>query len=252
MAELHSEIEQARRLLRGVMPSPGARERIYAQIVAPRPLVRHRLLSPALVAATVLVASGAAAVSLVIVDWPAVFRMSENVPDAAPNARNTPKRTVGRVGRHRSDAQPATPTAPTSSATPPTAASSEQEPATAPSRQAPARVGADRSSSHEAESPPRSSELAQQVKAYRKAVALIRDEPSRALGELRAFRSQWPTSALSHEVDLRIVQTLVALRDSAEAGREAEVFLARHPDSPRTAEMQALVEAERRADAGSN
>jgi hypothetical protein len=251
MTELPSEIERARRLLRGVTPSAGARDRIYATIVTPPSRARHRLLSPALAAAAVLVASGAAAVSLGVVYLPAVFRPAQTVPEPR-SLTHKPERAVGRADRHRSHPQPATPIAPMNSALAPSATLAEPAEPDLRSRPTPARSGGDASASHKAEATPPSSELALQVKAYRRAVALIPDDPSRALGELRAFRRQWPESTLSPEVDLRIIQTLLALRNSAEAGREAEAFLAHHPGSPRTAEMQGLVRAERRADAGSN
>lgn len=250
MAELPGEILAARRALHGVVPSPGARERLYSSIVAPRRPVRHKLLGPALVTAAVLVASGAAAVGFGIVDLPLPFRAARTASEAAPSATLTAKRTVGRVGKNRSDPQPATPTALPYPPVPPTAALSEQQQATAQMPRTAPATGIAGASRHSSESPAQASELAQQVKAYRRAVTLISGQPARALDELRAFRRQWPGSALSHEVDLRIVQTLLTLGNRTEAQREAEVFLARHPRSGRDNEMRAIVEAAPRADAG--
>jgi hypothetical protein len=249
MAELSRELQHARRLLHGVTAAPGARERIYADIVTPRPRARHRLLSPALITASVLVASGAAAVSLGLVELPAPFRAPQTAPEAAPSPPTATKRSVGRAKRHQSEQQPARPTASTDDPEPATATFAEPEPA-APSRHvtAPSEPG---TNTHGAEATAPPSELALQVKAYRRAVTLIPGEPGRALGELRAFRSQWPGSSLSHEVDLRIVQTLLTLGNRSEAQREAAAFLARYPSSPRAAEMQAIVGQVDRNNSGS-
>lgn len=86
------------------------------------------------------------------------------------------------------------------------------------------------------------SELSQQVADYRDAVAQLAADPAGALVRLEAYRQRWPSSALLHEVDLRIIQGLVALGRHGEARREAERFLSRYPESARAAEVRRIAE----------
>ncbi len=87
---------------------------------------------------------------------------------------------------------------------------------------------------------PEVAELSAQVVAYQEAVGEIPHDPTRALAGLVAFRSRWPQSTLAHEVDLRIVQTLMALGRDRDARAEAQAFLVRHPDSPRRADLERI------------
>jgi TolA-binding protein len=84
------------------------------------------------------------------------------------------------------------------------------------------------------------SELSQQVRAYEAAVALIPTSPTQALAALRSFRARWPRSAIGQEVDLRIVQTLVALGHADEARLAARAFVRRYPQNPRVSDLRTL------------
>jgi TolA-binding protein len=88
--------------------------------------------------------------------------------------------------------------------------------------------------------PGAASDLSVQVAAYERAVALLGSQPGDALVALQEYRARWPGSPLCHEVDLRIVQTLVSLGRSKDAQAEARRFLVRYPNSPRRADMEAL------------
>jgi outer membrane protein assembly factor BamD (BamD/ComL family) len=55
------------------------------------------------------------------------------------------------------------------------------------------------------------------------------------------MRQRWPRGPLAHEVALRIVETLLRIGDREQARRAARRFLADFPESPRAAEIRALV-----------
>ncbi len=100
---------------------------------------------------------------------------------------------------------------------------------------------------HAASAPPLARErprspLAEEVAAYRQALAIERVDPIAALGSWRAAQKGWPKGALAHEVDLHVIITLVRLGHAEEARHEARAFLARYPDSPRAADVRKLVE----------
>ncbi|MGE5784460.1 MAG: tetratricopeptide repeat protein [Myxococcales bacterium] len=84
------------------------------------------------------------------------------------------------------------------------------------------------------------SQLDLEVADYQAALAFSHQDPQAALNRLRVHRRKWPTSALLHEVDLRIVQILSAQGQKSEAQAEARKFLERHPDSARLPEMRRL------------
>ncbi len=75
---------------------------------------------------------------------------------------------------------------------------------------------------------------------YQQAAALLPADPAAALGRVQSLRARWPGSALRYEVDVRVVQALVALGRTGQASQEARDFLRRYPRSPRRAEMEAL------------
>jgi hypothetical protein len=89
------------------------------------------------------------------------------------------------------------------------------------------------------------SPLAAEVAAYRHAITLERVDPIAALGSWRAAQRDWPHGALAHEVDLHVIETLVRLGHADEARVEARAFLARHPDSPRSADVRRIAETPR-------
>jgi len=67
------------------------------------------------------------------------------------------------------------------------------------------------------------SELAQQVEAYRAALALRGSDDAEALARLREMQRRWPRSPLAHEVDLGVGDALVRPGRTAEA-READAL----------------------------
>jgi hypothetical protein len=65
--------------------------------------------------------------------------------------------------------------------------------------------------------------------------------PRQAIALWDKYRRQFPSGILRKEADLSIVDTLSRLKDHSATLREAEAFLARHPDSERKAEINELV-----------
>lgn len=92
-------------------------------------------------------------------------------------------------------------------------------------------------------SPPASA-LSLQVAEYMAAVENLDAQPTEALARLRAYRQRWPSSAILHEVDLRIVQVLVRLGRDVEAKAAAQSFLIQYPGSARAAEVRRIAESE--------
>jgi hypothetical protein len=86
-------------------------------------------------------------------------------------------------------------------------------------------------------SPP-PSELAQQVQAYREALALRGRDDARAIALFREMNRRWPRSPLRHEIDLNVVDALLRTGRSAEAAAEARRFLTRHPHSSKADEIR--------------
>jgi TolA-binding protein len=100
------------------------------------------------------------------------------------------------------------------------------------------------SASAQPESSVGASELSQQVADYRIAVAELRSNPALALERLKAHRARWPSSAIRHEVDLRIIEALVTLGRHNEASDAARFFLQRYPDSSRAMEVRRIAESD--------
>jgi TolA-binding protein len=86
------------------------------------------------------------------------------------------------------------------------------------------------------------SELSQQVRDYHAAVASMRANPQLALARLQAYRSKWPQSAIGEEVELRVIEALLALGRQHDAANAAVAFLRRYPRSARAAELRRLAE----------
>jgi hypothetical protein len=84
-------------------------------------------------------------------------------------------------------------------------------------------------------------ELAEQVRQYDAALALLPSDPSAAVARFRAMRIRWPSSALREQIDLRVVQGLVQLGRDTEARREATSFVDRHPRSRHAGEMNRII-----------
>jgi hypothetical protein len=86
------------------------------------------------------------------------------------------------------------------------------------------------------------SELSLQVAEYREAVALQPASPHAALERLYAHRRRWPSSSIAHEVDLRIIQSLLALGQTESARAAARTFLQHYPGSARREEVRRIAE----------
>lgn len=91
---------------------------------------------------------------------------------------------------------------------------------------------------------PEPSALSLEVAAYRAAQALQRRDDRAALASFRGMRQRWPQGSLVHEVDLRIIETLLRLRELATARAEARRFLARYPASPKASQVKKILEAD--------
>lgn len=90
--------------------------------------------------------------------------------------------------------------------------------------------------------PPPESELSIQVSEYRAALEQLPQDAAAALGKLEAHRRAWPKSAIRHEVDLRIIMTLLAVGRASEAQREAQRFLTSYPTSPQRQAVRRIAE----------
>ena len=77
-----------------------------------------------------------------------------------------------------------------------------------------------------------------QLADYREALGLLNRSPEAALERMRAHRRRWKNSTILHEVDLQVIRILRSLGRKAEAQREAQDFLNRHPGSARVAEVR--------------
>jgi hypothetical protein len=82
---------------------------------------------------------------------------------------------------------------------------------------------------------------------------VLRDQlyqPRQAIEAWRRYRERFPDGGLRHEADVSIIETLLALKDTANLRVEVESFLRRHPQSERHAEMKALADRLAGAPAG--
>lgn len=87
------------------------------------------------------------------------------------------------------------------------------------------------------------SELSIQVSKYRAAIERLPQDPVAALAQLEAHRLAWPKSAIRHEVDLRIIMTLLAVGRASDAQREAQRFVANYPNSPQRLAVGRIADA---------
>lgn len=71
------------------------------------------------------------------------------------------------------------------------------------------------------------------TRAYRDALALRAESPTRALRAFRRLRTRFPDAPLRHEIDLHVLELCQRLSREEELVVEARAFLNRHPDSPR-------------------
>jgi len=211
-----AELVEALDVLDHASPPRGMQQRVMLAIeTSPsKPVLRPR--RAALVAAALVATSAAAAVFSLYANRPTV-----HIPSAV-SASSAPSTTEPHRG-------PAPAPAPTTRAS----ASAEAPAASAPTRPAPP--------SRSAESAP--SDLALQVAAYERAMALTGKNDEAALAAFRSMRARWPGGALAHEVDLRILELLVRTGQADKSRKEADEFVKRHPDSPKASEVEAIRDA---------
>lgn len=249
-----AEITRARQILDAVAPLPGARERIYRRIVAKsspsRPLY-VKLATAILVSCSL--ASAAYGLGMAMRTTASnrttiagesdkappprtsVVRRAQGITTTMPVPTASPRiETLApnpKVDVNAEPPLPASVTGPTGVLTTTMANSRRRSTVAAPPTVATSTVtdGV--------------SELSLQVSEYQSAIALLNADPAGALGQLQVHRRRWPRSAIAHEVDLRIVQTLVLLHRQSEAQASAQAFLRRYPDSARADEVRRIAES---------
>jgi TolA-binding protein len=259
MTSLPPELAHARELLRQVAPQSGSKERIYWRVTAKR-LRRDKPGGRfAIVAVCLCVSATAMGLGYRMVtrekqaQSPAVAVTREPHP-LSPVPRRQNSRQVPRQDQDEPEAD----------------SNRTEQPQNTPLRKAVAvpAPGASMNGASEAprksiaslpdlpelstqsEPPAVSSELGQQLADYRQAVALLPNNPAAALQRLNMHRAKWPSGAIAHEVDLRVIEALVSLGRRAEAADSARQFLRRHPDSARAAEVRHIAELMPSAGAG--
>lgn len=218
-------LEMLSRSLRQVAPPQGMKRRVLDRIerrsIRPRRRARWRL-------ALIFIPATAVAAG-------AVHRVAERpMNDGAREQASIPRRTVRQPSRARRLPPPPPPLQlPAMKPLTPKEATGQPE---APRRTARPRPDRKRAPAL----PP--DELALQVAAYERALTLQERAPRQALLRFRRMRRRWPHGPLAHEVMLRIIETRLRTADHQEARQEARRFLAQFPNSPRAAEIRALVQ----------
>jgi hypothetical protein len=85
------------------------------------------------------------------------------------------------------------------------------------------------------------SAVASEGELLRRAQEALRGDPDRALALVAEHAALYPTGALEQERDVIAVEALVRLGRRDQAQSAAQGFLARHPDSPHRAHVEALM-----------
>ena len=253
MSELPPEIATARRLLRQVAPLRGSKRRIYEQVVAPRVRrsrfgLRTAIVGLCLAASTSAMALGYHWVTSRAAVPPKVTAPASGSIRAIPELRKTQGHGV--AGERQATEQPAV----SGSSTARPASSGAPAPRNLGAGVAsgmaprPPAFAAEKESAPEPSnlSGPEVSELSQQVRDYREAVATMRTDPKLALSRLYAYRSKWPRSAIGEEVELRVIAALLALGRRHDAANMASRFVQRYPSSARAPEIRRLAAASSR------
>ena len=83
-------------------------------------------------------------------------------------------------------------------------------------------------------------DLGAQAEAYREAMALRGRDDALLVRRLREVRREWPRCALSHEVDVALIEALLRAGDEGTARTEAARFLRRYPRSARRDAIEAI------------
>jgi hypothetical protein len=225
--DLDPELNRLRSVL-VVAPPLGAKSRVQAAVMMPRP--RRRAVPPRLaVLVTMLLLAAAAGATALI--HRAKTPPQQSVAAASPPA---PSASVERATEALSASAAAVSVSDSATDNVNNATDTiDSSAAPVPSQ----RASAPHPPGSSSEGP---SALAQQVEAYRSALSLIGKDDDAALARLRAFKSKWPRSALAHEADLRIVEILVRLGRRDQAKDAARDFVKAHPESPKVDEVRAI------------
>jgi hypothetical protein len=235
MNEVPAPIVLARKILTRP-PSPGAKTRIFRALRAEERAGSKATLRTAVAVFATLVTTTAAAVGINVVPrWLGSISTS-----SAPSEASRPTRETAEATSPRRQTPPASITSPVPGLDLPSVPLPSPEPPATPLAATPRP-----STPVPASAAPETEEsvLAQQVEAYREAVALVGASPGLAVVRLRAFEDRWPKSPLREEVSLRLVQSLMGLGRQADAQVQARAFVKRYPRSAKRAEMQAIAEA---------
>jgi len=238
MTNLPPEVAQARALLRQVIPEQGSKARVYARVMAQAPGRAKLGARLAIVVACLCLSASAMGLGYRLVTRNKTPDLHDGagviVPRKQPTNIAAPRDTVATA-----DA----PDAP---------ALTKSEPAPATGTQSKVLSALPRRSNSPLQNAPSiltqldstdgASELSQQVADYRLAVAQIRRDPAFALEQLKTQRANWPSSAIRHEVDLRIIEALVTLGRRNEAIDAARSFLQQYPNSARSTEVRRIAD----------
>jgi hypothetical protein len=250
MSDLPPEVATARVLLRRTAPLPGSQGRIYSQVLASQPHRRRTGIRAATVAFCVAASTSAMAFGYRwVTHREAVALHPEAQLQTSPLASQVQRRQkIGSPVSRAVDAKE-TAAAPPDSIVP-TATSSNTRPTVTPHNVS--HSGLQRSvsatdptdvASSVAPAMAVESELRQQVREYREAVAAMRANPKLALDKLLAYRVKWRNSAIAQEVDLRVIEALTALGRHHEAANAARTFVQNYPDSAHLAPMRRIADA---------
>lgn len=231
--DLPNELRLARSLLTQLAPDPFVKERIYRNIVTRATLKKTQPWQwGVIVVGLVTAASAAYGLGLVVppkalppsVDERLTYQsMSPQMKQRTKVRRTVPSSTSTSTSTVESSI--------TTGASPhPTSIPLTVSPLPSKSQAIPRRQSAN----------DEDAELGLQVLEYREAVAQLGASPTDALARLRNHRVRWPHGTIRQEVELRIVQALVALGRHDEAERAASQFISQYPNNSHVNELRNL------------
>lgn len=249
MTNLPPEVATARALLRRTAPLPGSKGRIYRRVVAHQPHHVRTGMRAATVAFCVAASTSAMALGYrwVTQGVPAVLH-TEVQPQTSPLASQVPRRhKIGNPAHQAVDTREITTALPTA-VVPVATSSSSRSVATANNASHVGLRSVITMDTNGVVSPAAptlvaESELSQQVRDYRDAMAAMRTDPNLALEKLLTYRSKWRRSAIAQEVDLRVIEALTALGRHHEAANAARAFVQSYPDSAHLGQMRRIADA---------
>lgn len=247
MANVPDEIARARVLLRQVNALPGSQARVYQRIMARSSVSAPLGLRVAFGAVCIIATTSALAWGY---RW--VAHRSEE-PTAAPAVAAPEQRVASVPRKHQWAVKPAS-SAVLPSATALEAAAVDPPLPTTSAARAPAanrspevtgvgRHATEPRASSATQEPLQNapvSELSLQVREYQQATSVMHRDPQLALARLQAYRNRWPRSAISEEVDLRVVEALNLCGRHEQAALAASNFVQRYPRSAHVGDMRRM------------